>query len=872
MQYHAWVQEDQYSVVVLVPKIRVDLIEKEYLEPIGLEPSSVLVMDLHQSQGKKKTPVSEMKDYINTELQPELNAFGAQYLIIGDAEYFKVITGNPQADKLIGYVVPSKYGPQSCIYIPNIFQVFYNPDINRGKILRGLQALEAHASGCYTDPGFNIVQFEEYPSSPTEIKAWLDKLKAMKKPLTVDIEGWGLKPYSAGIATITFCWSDSEGIAFPVDYSDNPALVRCLLRDFFETFEQTLIYHHIAFDVMVLIYQLYMKHIRDTKGLLRGLNVLLRNWHDTKLIAYLATNSCAGNKLGLKDQAQEFAGNWAMTDIVDITKIPLEDLLRYNLVDGLSTWFVFNKHWQTIIDDNQLKIYNTIFKPAIRDIIQMQLTGLPINMNRVKEVKAILQKDNDNAINKMMGTELMKEFNYYRVEEYVQIKNNEWKKKRTSVEEVLSIIESNTKQGTKLKEDIYFNPNSGPQLIHLLYNQLKLPVLDKTDSDLPATGGATLKKLKNHTKDQKVLDFLDALIAYKAVDKILTSFIPAFEKARQGPDGWHYLLGNFNLGGTVSGRLSSSEPNLQNLPATGSKYAKLIKSCFQAPPGWLFCGIDFASLEDRISALTTRDPEKLKVYTDGYDGHSLRAYAYFGDQMPDIDPNSVDSINSIQTKYKDLRQDSKVPTFSLTYAGTYITIMNSQGWSEEKAKKVEASYHNLYKVSDEWVAKHLDKACDVGYVEAAFGLRVRTPLLKQVIRGTRKTPFEAEAEGRTAGNALGQSWCLLNSRAGSEFMGKVRNSRYATSILPCAQIHDAQYYLVRDNVRVLKYANDNVVQACEWNDDPMIYHPDVGLGGEFSIFYPDWSSECGLKNRISEEEISITVGNFLHKLEEKKAA
>ncbi len=54
--------------------------------------------------------------------------------------------------------------------------------------------------------------------------------------------------------------------------------------------------------------------------------------------------------------------------------------------------------------------------------------------------------------------------------------------------------------------------------------------------------------------------------------------------------------------------------NLQNLPATGSKYAKLIKSCFQAPPGWLLCGIDFNSLEDRISALTTRDPQKLKVY------------------------------------------------------------------------------------------------------------------------------------------------------------------------------------------------------------------------------------------------------------------
>lgn len=63
---------------------------------------------------------------------------------------------------------------------------------------------------------------------------------------------------------------------------------------------------------------------------------------------------------------------------------------------------------------------------------------------------------------------------------------------------------------------------------------------------------------------------------------------------------------------------------------------KLIKSCIQAPKGWLFSGLDFASLEDRISALTTKDPEKLKVYTDGFDGHCLRAYAYFGDQMSKV--------------------------------------------------------------------------------------------------------------------------------------------------------------------------------------------------------------------------------------------
>lgn len=79
----------------------------------------------------------------------------------------------------------------------------------------------------------------------------------------------------------------------------------------------------------------------------------------------------------------------------------------------------------------------------------------------------------------------------------------------------------------------------------------------------------------------------------------------------------------------------NSNPNLQNLPSN-STYGKLIKSCVQAPEGWLFVGLDFASLEDRISALTTKDKNKLKVYLENYDAHCLRAFAYFGEDMPDI--------------------------------------------------------------------------------------------------------------------------------------------------------------------------------------------------------------------------------------------
>ena len=627
-------EEAQYPVCLLVPPtaLQRDSIKDTYFTNSPINPEDAIVLTLHQSETKKKTPVAEIKRYIIEELMPAINNVKSEYIICTDAEYFKVLAKVPKVDANVGYVLSCEYGPQKVVYAPSHRAVFYDPVKIKTKISAAIDAIAAHATGNYEAPGTGILKFEAYPETLQDISIWLDKLIEMNVPLTIDTEAFDLKHTKAGLGTISFAWNKHEGIAFTVDYvpiagaTEAPygkqvrnEPVRDLLRNFFLKLTKTATYHNISFDVYLLIYQLFMNDILDTDGLLYGIEVMLRDWDDTKLITYLATNSCAGNKLGLKDQAQEFAGNYAMDSIVDITKIPLPTLLKYNLVDACSTWFVKEKHFDTMVADQQLAIYGDVFKPAIVDIIQMQLTGMPLNMKRTIEVKHLLQVDCKAALYDIANSATVQRYTYRLNEKWVVKKNSELKKKRVTM--------------TDAKEE--FNPNSGPQLQDLLFNFLGLPVIGLTDSKQPSTDADTIKALQNHTADPDVLTFLKGLQNYKAVDKILNSFIPAMERASLGNDGWHYLFGNFNLGGTLSGRLSSSDPNLQNLPAS-SKYAKLIKSCFQAPPGWIFGGLDFASLEDRISALTTKDPVKLKVYTDLFDGHCLRAHAYFGDQMPDI--------------------------------------------------------------------------------------------------------------------------------------------------------------------------------------------------------------------------------------------
>ncbi|MFV0357763.1 MAG: DNA polymerase [Bacteroides thetaiotaomicron] len=866
MRYHHYsqVENAEYPLCILVPQLQPDEVRRTYLNPYGIDPDLVMVITLEYTPGKKKTPVADMRRYIKEELMPVLERINTQYVLCTDADYFKAFTNFPQADKYLGYV-NKLTDTMNISYLPNYRTIFYDPNGVTAKIKQTMDALKSHCEGTYTDPGAGIITRCEYPTTVSEIADALERLLAMEKPLTIDVEAFSLKFHSSGIGTISFAWSKHEGIAFPVDYVPIPGAteapygmqvrneeIRELLRNFFIRFAQKSIYHNITFDVTLLIYQLFMSDILDTEGLLNGLEIMMKNWDCTKLITYLATNSCAGNKLSLKDQAQKFAGNYAQTDedIKDITRIPLDKLLEYNLVDTLSTWYVRDKWWNRMVEDDQLPVYEDHFKLYAVDIVQMQLTGFPLKMDKVKEVHKELEADFKGVMAVLQNSPIVKQYEKIQAKNWADAKNASYKVKRV----------------TPADCDLSFNPNSPNQLKELMFDMLKLPVVGLTKTKQPSTDADAIKALIIYNKDPDVDVFLKAIQEFSLVTKILTTYIPAMLNAVPASDGYHYLFGSYNLGGTLSGRLSSSDPNLQNLPVKG-KYGKKIKSCFgyDIGAGKLFGGLDFASLEDRISALTTKDPNKLKVYTDGYDGHCLRAYAYFSDQMPDIIPTSVSSINSIEKLYKELRSDSKAPTFALTYQGTWVTLVKNCGFSEQKAKGVEASFQQLYTVSIQWVDSKLDQAAKDGYVTCAFGLRVRTPLLAQVIRGTSKIPREAEAEGRSAGNALGQSWCLLNNRASAEFMKKVRASKFRLKIRPAGHIHDAQYFSFDEDLDVLMFINEHLVKAVQWQDDPVIYHDQVKLGGEFSLFVPDWNNEIVIPNYATREEVLDVVDKALNK-------
>lgn len=97
----------------------------------------------------------------------------------------------------------------------------------------------------------------------------------------------------------------------------------------------------------------------------------------------------------------------------------------------------------------------------------------------------------------------------------------------------------------------------------------------------------------------------------------------------------------------------------------------------------------------------------------------------------------------------------------------------------------------------------------------------------------------SSAEARTAGNALsGQSYGLLNCKAANDFMERVYASPYKYDIMPVMQIHDAQYYIFPDDIDIVKWVNDNLIECMSWQDLPELQHDVVKLGAELDIFYP----------------------------------
>ncbi len=247
-----------------------------------------------------------------------------------------------------------------------------------------------------------------------------------------------------------------------------------------------------------------------------------------------------------------------------------------------------------------------------------------------------------------------------------------------------------------------FNVGSPQQLAQVLYEELKLPVLKRTRTG-PSTDHEVLEKLaEQHPLPQ-------AIIEYRNVSKLKSTYLDTLPK-QIGADG--RIRTTFHQAAAATGRLTSSDPNLQNIPIR-TELGKSIRSAFIAEPGWLLVSADYSQIELRILAHISEDPSLIAAFHSQIDVHRRTAAEVFG-----VDPAEVTDVQ---------RRTAKMINYGIAYG------LGAQGLAlrlripADEARAIIGRYFERFPGIRGYVDGTIEGAKKNGYVETIFGRRRYMP-------------------------------------------------------------------------------------------------------------------------------------------------
>ena len=289
-----------------------------------------------------------------------------------------------------------------------------------------------------------------------------------------------------------------------------------------------------------------------------------------------------------------------------------------------------------------------------------------------------------------------------------------------------------------LEKDIYelagheFTINSPRQVGEVLFGELKLSEkVKKTKSGQYSTSEEVLRDLHSkHPIVQKILD-------YRGLKKLLSTYVEALPKLINPTTG--HIHTSFNQAVTATGRLSSSNPNLQNIPVRGED-GREIRKAFIPEAGEIFFSADYSQIELRIMAHLSGDEHMIEAFNAGHDVHAATAARIFHKDIKDIS--------------KDERRKAKTANFGIIYGISAFGLAERMDVSRTEAKELIDSYFEMYPKIKDYISKAVDTAREKGYIETEFGRRRYLPDINSrnaVVRGyAERNAVNAPIQGTAA--------------------------------------------------------------------------------------------------------------------------
>ncbi|MFC1491741.1 DNA polymerase I [Nitrospinota bacterium] len=304
-----------------------------------------------------------------------------------------------------------------------------------------------------------------------------------------------------------------------------------------------------------------------------------------------------------------------------------------------------------------------------------------------------------------------------------------------------------------------FNINSPKQLRVILFEKLNLPVLKKTKTG-PSTDIETMERLAvRHPLPQEILNF-------RQLSKLKNTYIdtlPGLMNPRTGR-----IHGSFNQTVAATGRLSSSDPNLQNIPIR-TDLGREIRRAFLPEEGWKLLSADYSQIELRVLAHFTEDPGLVAAFERGEDIHSTTASVVYG-----VDPGDVDP---------EMRRVAKAVNFGIVYGQGAFGLSQTLGIPQGEAKSFIDTYFERFARVPAFVQQVIEEGKKRGYVTTLFNRRRYLPDLN-----SRNRNFRNAAE-RTAVNSVIQgSAADIIKRAMIAISARLRKEKRGARML--VQVHD----------------------------------------------------------------------------------
>jgi len=489
-----------------------------------------------------------------------------------------------------------------------------------------------------------------------EFDQWLAKISAAELT-AVDTETTSLNYMQAELVGISLSVKPGEAAYIPVahDYPGAPDQlnrndVLAALKNFLENPDKKKVGHHLKYDAHILArYDIALRGMQFDSMLESYVLNSVATRHDM--------DSTARHYLGLNTiHYEDVAGKGAKQ--LTFNQIDLEQAGPYAAEDADITLKLHQHLWTLLQATGSLRrVYEEIEQPLVPVLLEIEETGVLIDRDMLKKQSGELAKT-------MLGLE----------------------------------AKAHELAGGP------FNLGSPKQLQQILFTELGLPVIRKTPKGQPSTAEDVLQELAGDYELPSVV------LEYRSVSKLKSTYTDKLP-LQISPDT-NRVHTSYHQAVAATGRLSSTDPNLQNIPIRTPE-GRRIREAFIAPPGSLLLAADYSQIELRIMAHLSADEGLLAAFADDRDVHQATAAEVF--------ELSLDDVTA------DHRRSAKAINFGLMYGMSAFGLAKQLGISRGEAQEYVNLYFDRYPGVKKFMDDIRDQAREQGYVETVFGRRLYLP-------------------------------------------------------------------------------------------------------------------------------------------------